>query len=81
MRTELGTSMRDTITGFTGTVTGYAEYISGCNQALLAPKMKDDGSVPESQWFDIQRLARVGTAKIKLDNGKTPGCDRAAPKR
>ncbi len=81
MKTELGMTMRDKITGFSGVVVGYVEYISGCNQALLAPKAKDDGSLGDSQWFDMQRMERVGTTKIKLDNGETPGCDRAAPKR
>lgn len=81
MKTILGSRMRDMITGFTGVVTGRAEYISGCAQALVAPAMKPDGSVPASEWFDEQRLERVDDTLVVLDNGTTPGCDRAAPKR
>jgi hypothetical protein len=82
MKAILGSTMRDTITGFAGAVTGRAEYITGCNQVLLQPKVKDDGSLNESAWFDEQRLEPVaGVARIKLDNGATPGCDKPAPKR
>jgi len=81
MKTVLGTTMRDTITGFTGVVTGRAEYISGCAQALLVPKAKDDGSLPESHWFDEQRLESLPIVQVALNNGDTPGCDREAPKR
>lgn len=78
---ELGFTYRGRITGFTGIAVGVVEYISGCNQALLAPKCGDDGALRESQWFDLQRLQEVKTVRVTLDNGATPGCDKAAPKR
>lgn len=78
----LGTSVTDRITGFKGIVTGHVQYLSGCNQCLVAPKVNADGTFKESQWFDEQRLI-VDEKKqaVTLDNGKTPGADRAAPKR
>ena len=81
MTIELGRKVKDKITGFTGTVTGLCQYISGCNQALVAPAVGKDGVAKDSAWFDEQRLEYVGTEKVTLDNGKTPGFDRAAPKR
>jgi hypothetical protein len=81
MNDLLGRAVQDRITGFSGVVTAYCEYITGCNQALVAPKIGEDGSFKDSQWFDVQRLVTEPTAKIALDNGATPGCDRAAPKR
>lgn len=83
MKAVLGTTVRDRITGFTGIVTGRVEYITGCNQALVQPKMKEDGAaMPESAWVDEQRLEAVaGAARIKLDNGASPGFDRAPPRR
>jgi hypothetical protein len=81
MSNILGTTQCDKITGFSGVVTAFAEYISGCNQALLVPKIGEKGEYKEPQWFDVQRLERVGTDQVILDNGKTPGFDRAAPKR
>ncbi|MEW6115629.1 MAG: hypothetical protein AB1553_01855 [Nitrospirota bacterium] len=77
----LGQKYKDKITGFEGVATGYVQYISGCNQALLVPKVSADGTLRESLWFDVQRLEVVGTEVIKLDNGEKPGCDCPAPKR
>lgn len=78
---NLGERARDRITGFEGVVTGLCMYISGCNQALLVPPVDKEGQFRDGHWFDIQRLEQVPAARITLDNGSTPGCDRAAPKR
>lgn len=83
MKIELGHKYRDKITGFTGVALGYVEYLTGCNQVLVAPRVAEDGALRESQWFDAQRLERFdfSSPRIELDNGATPGCDRAAPRR
>jgi hypothetical protein len=79
---ELGSTYRDKITGFTGVATGYVQYITGCNQALLVQRCGADGAPRDPQWFDIQRLEICASvAVITIFNGATPGCDRAAPKR
>lgn len=79
---QLGDTVRDVITNFTGVVTGIVEYISGCNQALVTPRLKNDGSREEGCWFDLQRLVVDTThARVELDNGKTPGADMAPPRR
>ena len=77
-----GWKVKDKITGFSGIVIGTVEYLTGCNQALVVPdKLDKDQKRQEGEWFDVQRLARVGKTQIKLDNGKTPGCDISPPKR
>lgn len=78
---QLGHTYSDKITGFTGVATGYVQYLTGCNQALIQPKCGDDDAMRDSQWFDQQRLEVQDAAVVTLDNGSTPGCDRAAPKR
>ena len=78
---KLGMTVRDKITGFQGVVTGICEYISGCNQVLIVPKVDKQGQPAESHWFDDQRCVRVGKTRVILENGKTPGFDKAAPKR
>lgn len=79
---KLGQTVRDRITGFQGVVTGVVNYISGCNQALVVPRVKDDGSLTDAQWFDLQRLeVETSIATVTLDNGSSPGFDRAPPKR
>lgn len=78
---KLGGKYKDKITGFEGVATGYVQYLSDCNQVLLAPRVGEDGGFFESQWFDIQRLDQVGGDVIEMDNGDTPGFDKPAPKR
>lgn len=79
---KLGTTYRDKITGFQGIATGFVQYLSGCNQALLAPPVSSDGALRSPEWFDVQRLEEVSNGpSVTLDNGATPGCDRAAPRR
>lgn len=79
---ELGKTYKDKITGFQGVATGYVQYISGCNQALLSPKVGSDGALREAQWFDQQRLMVLPEVpQITFDNGSNPGFDRPAMKR
>jgi hypothetical protein len=77
----LGQRCIDKITGLTGICTGICVYISGCNQVLLAPGCKEDGSLVSSEWFDQQRVTITEGKPITLDNDETPGFDKPAPKR
>ncbi len=77
----LGMKVKDKITGFTGIVTGYVTYITGCNQALVVPAVGKDGAAKDASWFDEQRLEQVGKTVISLDNSKARGFDKAAPIR
>jgi hypothetical protein len=81
MNQFLGHTFRDRITGFQGICTGYVEYLTGCNQALVVPPISADGAIRSAEWFDVQRLERQANPPVALDNGATPGPDKAAPKR
>ena len=74
---DLGDTVTDLITGFTGVVVGIVYYISGCNQALVVPTVDADGKLRDGSWFDVQRLVIMPEPRIVLDNGNTPGCDIA----
>lgn len=82
---QLGATYRDAITGFTGVATGYVQYISGCHQVLLSvaldPKATKDDALVDAHWFDVQRVEDTGEPVIHLENGRTPGSDKAAPRR
>lgn len=78
---QLGWTVKDQIDGLTGVVTGRVEYITGCNQVLVQPPVKEDGSYVSAIWTDEQRCIRVGETQITLDNGVNPGCDIAPPVR
>lgn len=53
---ELGASASDIITGFKGTIIGRTEYIGGCYQYLIVPKVSKDGKYKDSFWLDENRL-------------------------
>lgn len=52
---ELGTKVKDSITGFKGTVTGRSDYITGCKQYCVVPKAKAF-TPAKAGWFDEDRL-------------------------
>ena len=52
----LGRKVKDKITGFEGIVTDHVNYLSGCNQCLVAPRVGNDGCSKDAQWIDDQRL-------------------------
>lgn len=78
---QLGQKGRDRVTGFEGIVTGVCNYLSGCNQALLVPRVGADGAYRAGEWFDVQRVEITEASMLTLDNSRTPGPDREAPKR
>ncbi len=79
MDDKFGSVYRDKITGFEGVVTGKASYITGCDQYLLSPPVKD-GSYQEGRYFDSGRIELVSK---KLDASDVAaeknGCDMRAP--
>lgn len=64
---KLGNTARDRITGFEGTVTGEARYLTGCTQYALAPKVSADGAIRDTQWFDEGRLEVTGQGIAPAD--------------
>lgn len=70
---------RDKVTGFTGICTGVVFYATGCAQALLVPPVDSTGKPQDAQWYDLQRVDVLERHAVRLENGETPGPDRAAP--
>lgn len=56
---ELGSTIRDKITGVTGITTGRAHYLYGCTQYNVVQKAGPDGKLAENYWFDEGRLELV----------------------
>lgn len=52
----LGLVVEDKVTGLTGVVSSISFDLFGCIQAVITQKTKEDGSIPNSRWFDICRL-------------------------
>ena len=78
---EMGKTYKDKVTGFVGVATGISEYMTGCRQILLVPKVDVDGKTQDGHWFDEQRLGVLANKKIEVDNTYTPGPDMEAPKK
>ena len=58
----LGEEYRDRITGFVGTATSRTQFLNGCIQVGLEPKMKrGSAKVEEVMYFDEDRLVHIGT--------------------
>ena len=66
MKCEMGQKVKDVITGFSGVVTGKAQYITGCQQVLVVPPVKSDGDSVSGQWLDEDRLEVVDQSRIEL---------------
>lgn len=83
MKTSLlGFYVSDTVTGFSGVVTGEVTYLTGCVQCLVQPRVKEEGAaIPDASWVDRSRLyvrqdhEPVVIAAPTLE----PGCDRVQP--
>lgn len=84
MNVNNGDYVFDTITEFEGVVVGVVDYITGCSQALVQPKVKkESGEWQESHWIDVDRLAVTATQYVNPSSvqEKHPGADKPAPKR
>ena len=56
----LGKQVEDRVTGFRGIATCVAHYLNGCTRVTVEPRVKEDGSFQESEFFDIQQLDVIG---------------------
>ena len=54
---EMGAKVKDQITGFEGIVVACADYMTGCRQYCIQPKVKKGGKeYPKAYWLDEDRL-------------------------
>lgn len=76
----LGKEVRDRVTGFTGIVTSKLEYLTGCIQYCVVPKVSADNKYPEGTYIDYQRLEVVGPGMTDQKTSDTGGDMVDAPK-
>ena len=70
---NLGKLAKDKITGFEGTITGYCQYLTGCDQYLISHKVDKEGKSVEGLWIDVNRLNISKKTVIKLNTKKEKG--------
>ena len=56
---HLGNTVRDVITGFAGIAMSRIEYLTGCTQIGVCPRIGADGKPIEWHYFDLQRLEYI----------------------
>lgn len=57
---KLGQKVRDKITGFEGIAIARTEWLYSCVRlGVQGQKVKDDGTLPEAQWFDEPQLEPI----------------------
>jgi len=70
---ELGDKVKDNISGFTGIVTSYTKFITGCDRCFVCPdKLDKEGSVIDGHSFDVLELAIVKKKAVSFNEPKEP---------
>lgn len=82
----LGDKVKDSVTGFTGTVTSITHYLNGCTRACVEPQVDDKGAAIADGFFDLQQLKvtkrdHLGLAKDVTDKPANGGPPRQEPPR
>jgi hypothetical protein len=60
-----GQKVRDTVSGFEGTIVCEAVYLNGCIRYSIQPELDEEGHYQESQVIDEQQLELVKPVKKK----------------
>jgi hypothetical protein len=70
---NLGDEVKDSITGFNGTITVRTEFLNGCiRYGVQCKKLSKDGVPRGVEYFDEQQLSLV-KAKPIIEKKKRPG--------
>ena len=59
MRIQLGTVVRDRVTGFIGIAENRAAFLYGCDRYCVQPRVDKDGKIPDNQMIDEPQLEIV----------------------
>jgi len=75
----MGKEAKDKVTGFTGIITGRTQWLYGCDQYCITPKVKDE-KMGDTSWFDEGRIEIIGSGinpdEVQVEKN---GCDSAMP--
>lgn len=70
---KLGDQVKDKITGFKGIAVAKTEFINGCVQWEVVPKIAKDNKYPESVGIDQQTLEVIVKKRKKIVKKNTGG--------
>ena len=70
---NLGDTVKDSISGFTGIATARSKFLHGCIRIFVEPnKLTKDGTTIDGKWFDEPQLTvtkKSKAAKVKPAHG------------
>lgn len=76
---KLGNKVKCKITGLTGIATARIEYINGCIQFCVKPKVDKNNKIIEGEYIDIDELEFVNEG-IAIRKRTSGGYQRDCPK-
>jgi len=76
---ELGSKLKDMVTGLTGICIGRNEWLNGCVQYCLKQPLDKDGKVIDGQWVDEAQLELL-KGGLNITKKKTGGPMSDSPK-
>lgn len=62
----LGDKVKDKVTGYTGIVIGWHQWLYGCARLTVQSQSLKDGKPIDNQTFDEPQLELVKSAKVKV---------------
>lgn len=65
---ELGDTAIDLLTGFSGVISYRVEYLTGCPQYGLLPKIDEKGEIRKEQQFDENRIRILDVPRVTLED-------------
>lgn len=66
---KLGDEVKDKVTGFKGIATSRVEYLNGCVQFCVEPKLDKDGKKVKYEYIDQGQLERIGDGINVVNEG------------
>lgn len=76
---DIGRDAKDIVTGFTGRITGFSRYVTGCDLFLISPPVDDKGKHVDAKWFDQNRLELGHAEPLKFNTVDMNGPGEPAP--
>jgi hypothetical protein len=78
---ELGDKVKCKHTGFTGIAVSRTEFINGCVQYGVVPKVTKENKYPDEMGIDEDSLEKVGVKKKTVKKKATGGPARVVTRR
>lgn len=77
---ELGSRVKDRVTGFTGVAVSRIVYLNGCVQYGVRPRVSSDNKIIDCEYIDVAQLEALDNDPVKVEPANTGGPQRDCPR-